>query len=1209
MSYYEFPAGSENQIETNPETGEDWIFKNGAWEKLASSEFDSDLLEQHWEALEFRYVPLVGPADQTQGLTIADSLQINQQKIRFGDENVLQMLAGDISNFTEYTAGKDAGVQHTADIAYANGTYVTSGGNWDKSVNIGRVNGIEEGDWTVTTSISGLNSRGNFYGVGTNGSGTWVACGYKKSLAYSSDDGLTWNNNAGITGSGGWSTSDYIFDVHWDGSQFIVGGSGGKIATSADGASWTMVSKTGTAVTGNIKSIFYSPEGRYILGSTAGLWYTEPGAPVTGPYTKHPQSFGPIYSIKYHPVRGLYYLAGDGGKISRTTVANDLSGQWESGVVMDGKDIRGMELNQYNHIVVCGFEGKASSSVDGGDTWTDIETGTNERLYGAVWDNDDKRWVFAGGSKLFTNLVATSESIYLNESRLLTELDSAIIKQIVGETDIDGFVSIDGDSMTGNLSVPDPINNRDAANAQWVEAITDDLEDRKVNKSGDSMTGPLILTVEPTEALHAANKVYVDQKVFDALNGADSALDSTALRDIFVAVEGDSMIGDLSVPNLIASGDVSAANINADDLVTITTGELSADSAGGDDEFTPTILPVNGTTISSPYGVDQSPDGQTIIYNGSDGGIRLSKDGGETFAATPSVPSGRLYTAWAQDGGKLWSSASSSTYVSLDDGATWTKSNPTNSGHNIVIFHSASWDPDVFITVANDTWVQYTNDGGTTWQGGTGIQPNGASVRPAAVADDGNKIYVLSENGKVSCWDGVGAWEYGEFIQGEAGWASNQIRNILFANGKWWAIDKNHLWVGGASMWDTFTKTPCDNGTTNTNAGKALVQIGDAIVFDQNGYYWVTTDEGQTVREAFQQTAGAAGNKGLAWNDKYVFTAPKTAGSSPLLRGLLPQAEDQGLYWNGDKLATTEQLKAGIEGILDVLGEKDSIQEIDLRAYLKRSGDSMTGALQLFGDPTESMHAVTKQYVDSAVNNLDSAVNNLTFDSDTIHGLITDVIDSNDLVHIAGDSMTGFLTLHANPVNNMHAATKAYVTAAIIDAVDSATGSITVDSDMILNTFVEVAGDSMQGLLKLSADPTDPLHAATKQYVDMQDSATKQYVDMQDSLHDVDMKDYVDNTINSEINDVLNTLGDYKLKSDSDALNDLSNVSVPSPSIGDRLVWNGSQWEAETPVAPDPAVAYQDLPPANPTNGDLWFNTTNLKLSIWHANAWVQVGA
>jgi len=61
----------------------------------------------------------------------------------------------------------------------------------------------------------------------------------------------------------------------------------------------------------------------------------------------------------------------------------------------------------------------------------------------------------------------------------------------------------------------------------------------------------------------------------------------------------------------------------------------------------------------------------------------------------------------------------------------------------------------------------------------------------------------------------------------------------------------------------------------------------------------------------------------------------------------------------------------------------------------------------------------------------------------------------------AGDTMTGFLTLHANPVNNFHAATKLYVDARVLKA-----------------------GDTMTGFLTLNANPTNVLHAATKQYVD-----------------------------------------------------------------------------------------------------------------------------
>lgn len=71
----------------------------------------------------------------------------------------------------------------------------------------------------------------------------------------------------------------------------------------------------------------------------------------------------------------------------------------------------------------------------------------------------------------------------------------------------------------------------------------------------------------------------------------------------------------------------------------------------------------------------------------------------------------------------------------------------------------------------------------------------------------------------------------------------------------------------------------------------------------------------------------------------------------------------------------------------------------------------------------------------------------------------------DEKVDLAGDTMTGFLTLHADPTSNLHAATKQYV-------------------DQEVDPRVLRAGDMMTGFLTLHADPTSSLHAATKQYVD-----------------------------------------------------------------------------------------------------------------------------
>ena len=73
-------------------------------------------------------------------------------------------------------------------------------------------------------------------------------------------------------------------------------------------------------------------------------------------------------------------------------------------------------------------------------------------------------------------------------------------------------------------------------------------------------------------------------------------------------------------------------------------------------------------------------------------------------------------------------------------------------------------------------------------------------------------------------------------------------------------------------------------------------------------------------------------------------------------------------------------------------------------------------------------------------------------------------------------------------------------------------------------------------------------------------------------------------------------------------LDELTDVNVPSPNVGDTLVWDGTEWVSQAPSG-GAVLAYQDLAPASPEDGDLWFNTSTLKLSVYHGNAWVQIGA
>jgi hypothetical protein len=79
----------------------------------------------------------------------------------------------------------------------------------------------------------------------------------------------------------------------------------------------------------------------------------------------------------------------------------------------------------------------------------------------------------------------------------------------------------------------------------------------------------------------------------------------------------------------------------------------------------------------------------------------------------------------------------------------------------------------------------------------------------------------------------------------------------------------------------------------------------------------------------------------------------------------------------------------------------------------------------------------------------------------------------------AGDTMSGFLVLHADPDTAMKAATKQYVDAGTASATAAASAANTN-----ANTRVLKAGDTMTGALTLNGNPGSALVAAPKQYVD-----------------------------------------------------------------------------------------------------------------------------
>jgi hypothetical protein len=165
-------------------------------------------------------------------------------------------------------------------------------------------------------------------------------------------------------------------------------------------------------------------------------------------------------------------------------------------------------------------------------------------------------------------------------------------------------------------------------------------------------------------------------------------------------------------------------------------------------------------------------------------------------------------------------------------------------------------------------------------------------------------------------------------------------------------------------------------------------------------------------------------------------------------------------------------------GTVNAAGVYSNGTQILPNSYVKLAGGTMTGILTLSADPVNLLDSVTKQYADTKV-------------------------------ALSGGTMTGLLTLSGDPAAVNGAATKNYVDTKAGNYLPLTGGTLTgpltlsglptvaghaADKQYVDNqvstvngtfaNYLPLTGGTLTGLLTLSADPTTVLQAATKQYVD-----------------------------------------------------------------------------------------------------------------------------
>lgn len=150
-----------------------------------------------------------------------------------------------------------------------------------------------------------------------------------------------------------------------------------------------------------------------------------------------------------------------------------------------------------------------------------------------------------------------------------------------------------------------------------------------------------------------------------------------------------------------------------------------------------------------------------------------------------------------------------------------------------------------------------------------------------------------------------------------------------------------------------------------------------------------------------------------------------------------------------------EQFATGFETALTAFLNAN----IDTAKFAVWAGGTFTGPITLSGDPTQDLHPATKQYVDSALQN----------------------VDLSDYLPLSGGTITGELNV-PQPTTNTNAATKHYVDESITD-LDIGQYATTESVTSQLALKANLANPTFTGTVVVPT-PSAPNAAANKQYVD-----------------------------------------------------------------------------------------------------------------------------
>ena len=620
---------------------------------------------------------------------------------------------------------------------------------------------------------------------------------------------------------------------------------------------------------------------------------------------------------------------------------------------------------------------------------------------------------------------------------------SGIVSNV--QTQIDTKVAKAGDTMTGALTLSaDPTANLHASTKQYTDA----QDALKVAKAGDTMTGALVLPGDPTAALEATPKQYVDTTV--ATHASDASLHVTAAQNTLL----DALTVTASDINQLGgiTGNVqSLLDTKFDKAGGTVTGDITLDA--GKTIFVSKVPATDTELVNKAY-VDALLEGKKWEDPVTD--INLVGDNLSTPPGGPVV--GDVYIVGTAATG-AW--VGKEGFATFYDGSVW-----------VFLQERAVAVGDRFgVSLLSDT----VSAGGVTGKDGKLVTITNATVGAITYSEDvleaGSTTLVFDPQsakfGVSYTRTDAGVWiptnTSVNLVAGDALSMSGNTINVNLADGLTLENDAISIVtdVNTALVIDGTNKVAILKDGTTITTSAAGIKVSDTVIAN--------------IEDRLSKTAGGTVSGDVVFNEvsSLVVNYTPTAANEVVNKSYVDTA-DGGLQSQIDVIDTN---------LLTLNADAVTKTYVDTQDALKvaKAGDTMTGALVLPGDPTAALQAAPKQYVDSTVSthaNDDSlhisATQNTLLDAITVTAAeinelagvtdnVQDQIDSK--LALAGGTMTGGLTLSADPVDALQATTKQYT-----DAQDA--------------LKVAKAGDTMTGHLTLNADPTSLLHAAPKQYVD-----------------------------------------------------------------------------------------------------------------------------